>query len=961
MDIIDIAAAKSYVRASLDGVGALAGKNAVIRSITKTGDTNTVTFEWTSNSGVVTTDTMVVKDGADGTSITNVSIDTNNHLIVTYSDSTTVDAGLIPTVKGDKGDDGKSAYEVAVDNGYVGTVEEWLDSLVGEDGKSAYEIAVEQGYTRTEEEWVESLEGFSPEITVYQNTDDTYKLQIVTKDATIITPNLKGGGSGEGQTIQVTELPTADLSQFKKVYQYIGATTQDYTHNYFYECSYDSENDIFYWKNVKVQDGGGDSDHFYGTSAQWEALTDDEKATYKAVLILDDPASGFMNVSDIVQENDYNPVTSNAVYEAIQSASGTSIDDDNISSKTTYSSYKITNELDKAGKVKSVNGKDNIVVLDKTDIGLDQVDNTSDADKPISNAQATVNTAVDTRLTTLEGKKVVLQFTTMPDADTLPEQIVEFTGTTDSTYTRGYMYRSTPITVGGNLEYEWQRVDVQPSNSDYEVLDNHPTIENIEVVGDKTLADFGAQKIMQYTVFPTPSSAISGSIGQYIGSTNAQNGLYNGFWYRCQYDAETASYKWKQIDVSTNSALDTRITTLETNQGDMSELEITGVTDLVTALNTLNNRGLQSITYVEPNLTITNKDGSTYVFNLRAVLDETQLGELADVIVDTIQDTNTIAFDSSINRYKPYDIVGALTNLLQTSKDYTDDQIQSSIQTDAYVCDVRPTYDAENDLVIYTQNNIPKTTSNTDSRFYYYDSNNRPFCISWIEGVSFEYALDVADFSDYVNKNTDLTNTYTEDMVDKTKVPTVASLDALLTIVKIALALKVNTDDIADNLTTNDATKVLSAKQGKELKTLVDTKQNIMQYGTMPTADSTIENMIVQYVGISSNAFTSGFFYKCVYDTENDTYIWQQIKYSAETDTTITENGTNPVTGGAIYTALQGKQDKTLATPITVNSVQQTSVEGTLNALNTYLESDFVKETDITYTTSADLASYWAD
>lgn len=59
--------------------------------------------------------------------------------------------------------DGKSAYEIAVENGFEGTVEEWLESLVGEDGKSAYEIAVASGYTGTEEEWLASLVGATGE------------------------------------------------------------------------------------------------------------------------------------------------------------------------------------------------------------------------------------------------------------------------------------------------------------------------------------------------------------------------------------------------------------------------------------------------------------------------------------------------------------------------------------------------------------------------------------------------------------------------------------------------------------------------------------------------------------------------------------------------------------------------------------------------------------------------------
>ncbi len=49
---------------------------------------------------------------------------------------------------------GLSAYELAVENGYNGSVQEWLTSL---DGKSAYDIAVENGYSGSEKEWANSL------------------------------------------------------------------------------------------------------------------------------------------------------------------------------------------------------------------------------------------------------------------------------------------------------------------------------------------------------------------------------------------------------------------------------------------------------------------------------------------------------------------------------------------------------------------------------------------------------------------------------------------------------------------------------------------------------------------------------------------------------------------------------------------------------------------------------------
>lgn len=75
---------------------------------------------------------------------------------------------------GKDGKDGLSAYELAVENGFTGTLAEWLASLKGKDGengvdgkngvngsdgKSAYIIAVEHGFSGTETEWLESLKG----------------------------------------------------------------------------------------------------------------------------------------------------------------------------------------------------------------------------------------------------------------------------------------------------------------------------------------------------------------------------------------------------------------------------------------------------------------------------------------------------------------------------------------------------------------------------------------------------------------------------------------------------------------------------------------------------------------------------------------------------------------------------------------------------------------------------------
>lgn len=63
---------------------------------------------------------------------------------------------------GQQGAEGKSAYELAVIEGFNGTRQEWLNSLVGPEGpagESAYVAAVGEGFTGTLQEWLDSLQG----------------------------------------------------------------------------------------------------------------------------------------------------------------------------------------------------------------------------------------------------------------------------------------------------------------------------------------------------------------------------------------------------------------------------------------------------------------------------------------------------------------------------------------------------------------------------------------------------------------------------------------------------------------------------------------------------------------------------------------------------------------------------------------------------------------------------------
>ena len=89
---------------------------------------------------------IVVYNGKPGTApVVSVKKDTDG---IYYW---TLDGEWLEDSRGDwvvaQGPAGRSAYELAVENGYRGTLEEWLASLSGNNGLSAYELAVEHGYS----------------------------------------------------------------------------------------------------------------------------------------------------------------------------------------------------------------------------------------------------------------------------------------------------------------------------------------------------------------------------------------------------------------------------------------------------------------------------------------------------------------------------------------------------------------------------------------------------------------------------------------------------------------------------------------------------------------------------------------------------------------------------------------------------------------------------------------------
>lgn len=95
MDASTYVLCQAYVRKTAEGLGAVRGKPCTIQSIIETDEGNVVTFRWVGDTGTVQTSTMLVRNGGEGISVTNATINTSGHLIFTLSNGTTIDAGAI--------------------------------------------------------------------------------------------------------------------------------------------------------------------------------------------------------------------------------------------------------------------------------------------------------------------------------------------------------------------------------------------------------------------------------------------------------------------------------------------------------------------------------------------------------------------------------------------------------------------------------------------------------------------------------------------------------------------------------------------------------------------------------------------------------------------------------------------------------------------------------------------------
>ena len=269
------------------------------------------------------------------------------------------------------------------------------------------------------------------------------------------------------EIVQRSTMPQASEDELGNIYQFTGTTDANYTNGYFYKCVSDGQQPATYsWSQVSVQPAPvipdplpsqtGNSGKFLttdGTDASWgDALVNTATGTDSLTIL---------GIAGTNQDSINIGTGSSAARGSIaigNSASsqkrGIAIGLNSIATGTTVTAcpivigYKATASADFAIQLGSVgsNGATN------SDANTFKVAN-ANGNYEIMSADGTIPAD---RLT-----HAINKYSSMPTAASTNEGwIVQYTGTTDATYTHGYIYEC--VSDGGNpATYSWSAVQVQ--------------------------------------------------------------------------------------------------------------------------------------------------------------------------------------------------------------------------------------------------------------------------------------------------------------------------------------------------------------------------------------------------------------------------------------------------------------------------------------------------------------------
>ena len=241
---------KKYTKDTVIGMGAIKGAPCEVQSVNKVGKTTTVTLKWEDTTGTSHTQSFDIEDGLDGVSVTGATINSTGNLILTLSDSTTIDCGkVLPQ----------------------------YDTMPSPSASNAGQILQYIGVTN-----VNYTKGYYYECIEYPVGSGTY-----------IWKNIKVQDSEDIFRYNVIPSPSADIEG--AIIQYIGVTNANYTNGYYYQCvesPVGSGTYVWVQKNVQPNNGGGGGDGvvdgyynpldqlFYEDSAFLNPITGEDNTIY---------------------------------------------------------------------------------------------------------------------------------------------------------------------------------------------------------------------------------------------------------------------------------------------------------------------------------------------------------------------------------------------------------------------------------------------------------------------------------------------------------------------------------------------------------------------------------------------------------------------------------------------------------------------------------------------------------
>lgn len=486
MDVISYALSRKYINDTVKGLGAIKGSPAMISSIVDNSDgTHDITFSWKDTSDVTHTSVLTVSDGetptftstvitgghritfttddrtvsfdvmdgsqgASGISIVSSNVDDNNNLTFTLSNGNVISAGKINAV---------TIVDTALSTSSSNPVENKVitnalnDKVDKESGKG---LSTED-FTTSEKDKLSNIED-NAQVNVIEKliingteatvTDKSVELTLITsavsnlqnyylKTETYTKTEIEDLiGQTVGVTIEIVEeLPTEGQSN---VIYFLPTETTDVYSQYIYTTDG--------W--ILIGSTTVDLSNYY-TKTQVDTLL----TAKQDKLTIDSFPTSLSN----------NPVASGGVYTAIAQ----------MQSQFQYSTMP-TASADNLGYVYQYIGTTGTYtqnmfyrcIYDDT-LGEYQWK------EVIFNATVTVDSAIDSTSenpvqnkvikAALDEKQDIIQYSTMPSAQDNLGKIVQYSGTTTSTYTNGYFYKA--VYDSDSDVYSWKQIEFSASTT----------------------------------------------------------------------------------------------------------------------------------------------------------------------------------------------------------------------------------------------------------------------------------------------------------------------------------------------------------------------------------------------------------------------------------------------------------------------------------------------------------------